>query len=240
MWFRHPITLSEHTPLAMPRSAHDAPASSGAKRPKPSKAVKSPAAAPAPAPVAVAAPVVAGGASSRGKGGFASAVAVAAVAAGKKPRTGGKGVLPAIKRRGKPETARAQRLRLAPISGVSDKRIKVLATQMGLVSLKSEAKRALRAIVAANVDYVLQQAIVRAACSRRHTVQTAHLTAAYAAANTHTHQLYLTREDEHAKADGGDRERRSVHKAIAACSAPKTHKRAAVVAADADEEMFAM
>lgn len=247
----------------MPRSAHDAPPSTGAKRPKAAKAVKSPAAAPA-APVPAAAPAASSGFGG-GKGSLAAAAAVAAAAAlpvvpaassrgkgrgapadaapvaAKAPRTAAKGVLPGIKRRGKIETPRAMRLRRDPISGISDNRLKVLACQMGLVSLKSEAKHALRAIVAANVNYVLQQAIVRAACSRRRTVRTAHLTDAYAAANTYTQQLYLAHEDEHAASDAGDRYRRSVHKAIAAGSALKTPKRApAAVAADADEEMFAM
>ena len=254
----------------MPRSTHDAPPSTGAKRSKAAKAVKSPAAAPAapaPAPVAAAPAPVAPSGFGRGKGSLAAAAAVAAAAAAaaasapaassrgkgrgapadaapvaaKAPRTAAKGVLPGIKRRGKIETPRAMRLRRDPISGISDNRLKVLACQMGLVSLKSEAKHALREIVAANVNYVLQQAIVRAACSRRRTVRTAHLTDAYAAANTYTQQLYLAHEDEHAAPDAGDRYRRSVHKAIAAGSALKTPKRApAAVAADADEEMFAM
>lgn len=200
----------------MPRSSHDAPASAGAAKPRKPKAKPAPvaAAAPATAPVAAAAPaatpapVVAGGASSRGKGGA--------------PRS--KGVLPEIKRRGKVETARAQRLRVHPISGISDGRLKVLACQMGLTSLRSEAKRAILAVVSANIEHMLHQAIVMAACSRRRTLRASHITEAYERENTNTQRLYLATAD--GAEETGERVRRMALKAVRAGAAAKKRARA--------------
>lgn len=213
----------------MPRSSHDAPASAGAAKPRKPKAKPAPvaAAAPAPAPVAivaaaapvVAATVVAGGASGRGKGGA--------------PRS--KGVLPEIKRRGKVETARAQRLRVHPISGISDGRLKVLACQMGLTSLRSEAKRAILAVVSANIEHMLHQAIVMAACSRRRTLRASHITEAYERENTSTQRLYLATAD--GAEETGERVRRMALKAVRAGAAAKKRARAVAAATEDDAIM---
>lgn len=209
----------------MPRSSHDAPASAGAAKPRKPKAKPAPvaAAAPAPAPVAIVAappaaatPTLAGGASSRGKG-------------------RGKGVLPELKRRGKVETARAQRLRVHPISGISDGRLKVLACQMGLTSLRSEAKRAILAVVSANIEHMLHQAIVMAACSRRRTLRASHITEAYERENTSTQRLYLATAD--GAEETGERVRRMALKAVRAGAAAKKRARAVAAATEDDAIM---
>lgn len=129
------------------------------------------------------------------------------------PVVAAKTVLPVAKRHAKRLTERAQRLRDDPISGISNRRLRVMALQCGVDAMQSGAKNAIRAIVGATVREMLAQSLIIASASRRRSLRASHVTAGYERASTQTQQLYLA-PDETATKDGGESMRRKTRKAL--------------------------
>lgn len=144
-----------------------------------------------------------------------------------------------LKRHIKRESARAARIRAEPVRGISARRIKVYGRQHMIFSIDTSGIEAVRTILAAASDKVLQQAIILASGNRRRSLRRSDILEAYERATTRNHQLLhapFNSETPEARGRAKETRRRIMQRALADGTATLDSRRAAPAEEEDEDE----